>query len=121
MLTGRGPSPSGEVLLPTWGSFGDISDGEEKSEDEQEEGALAMATVATVQDLSPLTECRDKSQSMWLHYPHLELLVLFFAFEGTFSSLASAIKAASNCDEFLYPAILTLVSSTRKLGNSGFM
>ena len=80
-----------------------------------------MTTVATDQEVSPLTVCRDKSHSIWLHYPHVELLVLFFAFEGAVSSQVSVIKVASNCDEFLYPALLTLVSSTRQLKASGFL
>ncbi|CAM9965822.1 unnamed protein product [Ascophyllum nodosum] len=106
--TGRGPS-SGSGLLPAWRSLGEISEREAKSGGGEDEGVLAMTTVATDQEVSPLTVCRDKSHSIWLHYPHVELLVLFFAFEGAVSSQVSVIKVASNCDEFLYPALLTLL------------
>lgn len=32
--------------------------------------------------VDPITDCRDMSSSAWLHFPHVELLFLLFAFEG---------------------------------------
>lgn len=61
-------------------------------------------------DETPIAECRDKSTSAWLHFPHVELLFLFFAFEGAVASQASAIRHVGvGCPSVFATAVLTLV------------
>lgn len=54
--------------------------------------------------------CRNRSHSVWLHFPHLELLFLFFAFEGVVAAATSVLKH-SGCPAAFYPALVVLVSS----------
>ena len=57
-----------------------------------------------------LVECRDKSSSVWLHFPHLELIFLFFAFQGAVTTEARVIRHAGlNCPSVFFVAIAYLV------------
>ncbi|CAM9590962.1 unnamed protein product, partial [Ectocarpus sp. 13 AM-2016] len=58
--------------------------------------------------IGQVSECRELSQSPWLHYPHLELIFLFFAFEGAVTSQMAALRSA-NSSIILYAAVATLV------------
>ncbi|CAM9430646.1 unnamed protein product [Ectocarpus sp. 12 AP-2014] len=58
--------------------------------------------------IGQVSECRELSQSAWLHYPHLELVFLFFAFEGAVTSQVSALRSTSSSTVF-YAAVATLV------------
>ena len=65
-------------------------------------------TASGVQD--DLVECRDKSSSVWLHFPHLELVFLFFAFQGAVTTEARVIRHAGlNCPSVFFVAIAYLV------------
>ncbi|CAN0166666.1 unnamed protein product, partial [Ectocarpus sp. 4 AP-2014] len=57
--------------------------------------------------IGQVSECRELSQSAWLHYPHLELVFLFFAFEGAVTSQVSALRSTSSSTVF-YAAVATL-------------
>lgn len=46
---------------------------------------------------------------MWLHFPHLELLFLFWAFEGAVAAQVSALKNAE-CPWVFWLALAALVS-----------
>lgn len=39
-----------------------------------------------------IAECRDMSGSVWLHFPHVELLFLLFAFQGTVAAQVAALE-----------------------------
>lgn len=61
-------------------------------------------------DRNPVAICREHSRSVWLHFPHVELLFLFFAFEGAVGSQAAVLRDAG-CPEVFYTALAALVSS----------
>ena len=42
--------------------------------------------------LDPIVECRDMSASAWLHFPSVELVFLFFAFEGFIAAQVSGVR-----------------------------
>lgn len=46
---------------------------------------------------------------MWLHFPHLELLFLFWAYEGAVAAQVSALKNAE-CPRVFWLALVALVS-----------
>lgn len=58
----------------------------------------------------PILACRRRSRSMWLHFPHLELLFLFWAFEGAVAAQVSALKNAE-CAHVFWLALAALVGS----------
>lgn len=62
--------------------------------------------------LTPIDECRSQSGSAWLHFPHIELLFLLFAFEGAVASEASAIRQGFDTGEpswVCYAAVVAVV------------
>lgn len=68
-------------------------------------------TTTTTHDIqNDLIECRDKSSSVWLHFPHLELVFLLFAFQGVVASQAQVIHhTGRGCAPVTYTAITLLV------------
>lgn len=56
-----------------------------------------------------LMECRDRSRSAWLYFPHIELLFLLFAFEGAVASQLGALRDGG-CPWVVYMACTALVS-----------
>ncbi|CAM9702642.1 unnamed protein product, partial [Laminaria digitata] len=79
----RVPSPSGSALC-TW------SRGKGKTKDVEEQGG--HDTIRTENILSMVSVCRDRSTSAWLHFPHVELMFLLFAFEGAVAAGVSALR-----------------------------
>lgn len=57
------------------------SSGRYNSASDQEEGVLPVDRPRH-STLHPIAEFRDVSTSAWLHFPHIELVFLFFAFKG---------------------------------------
>lgn len=57
---------------------------------------------------NPILTCRRRSRSIWLHFPHLELLFLFWAFEGAVAAQVSAIRIAE-CPWVFWLALAALV------------
>lgn len=107
-----GPSP-----VASQGSqvSGEISSGygELHNSDEEERGGRGPGLVpmdSSGGQLSPVATCREHSTSAWLHFPHVELVVLFFAFEGAVASFAAAMRH-SECPEIFYTALVALVSA----------
>lgn len=75
-----------------------------------EEAGLPVATrKATWLNMKKIAECRERSQSAWLHFPHVELVFLLFAFEGAVAAQVAAVREASSPLVFTL-AIATLVS-----------
>ena len=77
----------------------------------EEGGGRGLVPARGESRLNPVAVCREHSASVWLHFPHVELLVLFFAFEGAVASFASAMRH-SECPEMFYTASGALVSVT---------
>lgn len=86
---------------------GNLPDADESDE---EEGSGQSLLATNHGRMGPIADCRAKSSSAWLHFPHVELVFLFFAFEGAMASQASAIKHAE-CVTTFYLGLLALVSN----------
>lgn len=76
---------------------------------DEEQGGLAI--VHNTSRLRSVAECRDRSHSVWLHFPHVELLFLLFAFEGAMTSELSALRSGG-CPPVFFTAVVVLVSLT---------
>lgn len=68
-----------------------------------------MVLMRGESSLNPVATCREYSRSAWLHFPHVELVFLFFAFEGAVASQASVIRNRG-CAHILWAAVAVLVS-----------
>ena len=92
------------------GSDDDGSASETDCSDEEEGGRRCRSVLTRVESrLSPVAECREHSTSAWLHFPHVELVVLFFAFEGAVASQVSALREGG-CPSVMITAAVALVS-----------
>lgn len=60
-------------------------------------------------NMKKIAECREKSQSAWLHFPHVELVFLLFTFEGAVAAQVAAVRENSSPLVF-FLAMSTLVS-----------
>ncbi|CAB1116602.1 unnamed protein product [Ectocarpus sp. CCAP 1310/34] len=77
--------------------------------DYDEEGGGGLGTLTRAESrLSSVAECREHSQFAWLHFPHVELVFLFFAYEGAVASQVSALREAG-CLPVMIAAGLALV------------
>lgn len=47
-------------------------------------------------NMNKVAECREQSQSAWLHFPHIELIFLLFAFEGGVAAQVAAIRESTS-------------------------
>ncbi|CAM9869077.1 unnamed protein product, partial [Ectocarpus fasciculatus] len=101
--SGTIPSPQ-QMERQAISSRGSTGRGDSTS-NEEESGRTNTRAGSSIGQVS---ECRELSQSAWLHYPHLELVFLFFAFEGAVTSQVSALRSASSSTVF-YAALATLV------------
>lgn len=72
---------------------------------EDEDAAPARAK----QSMALLLQARRRSRSAWLYFPHIELLFLFFAFEGALAAQLAAIRE-NGCSRVVVTAGITLVS-----------
>ena len=69
-------------------------------------------------NMNKITECRERSQSAWLHFPHVELVFLLFAFEGAVAAQVAAIRESSSPVVFIL-AMSCLVSLVLRKMYSG--
>lgn len=58
-----------------------------------------------------LADCRYRSCSVWLYFPHIELLFLLFAFEGAIASQLATMRGGG-CPWVFYMACTSLVRRT---------
>ena len=87
---------------------GNLSPVDEELENSDEEEGGGLVTMGNEGELGPVATCREHSTSAWLHFPHVELVILFFAFEGAVASFASAMRNPE-CPEVFYTALAALV------------
>lgn len=87
-------------------SAGNLTPVEEETDEEEGSGQVWMRGESRA---NPVATCRDHSRSAWLHFPHVELVFLFFAFEGAVASHAAVIRDGG-CPEIFYTAVAALVS-----------
>lgn len=89
-----------------------------KNRASRDDGGQASTTdvggAATPRDsswfsMNKVAECREQSQSAWLHFPHIELIFLLFAFEGAVVAQVAAIRESTSPVVFIL-AIACLVS-----------
>eukprot|EP00903_Cladosiphon_okamuranus_P021834 g20077.t1 len=85
-----------------------VDEGLAENSDEEEGRGNGFVQIRGERQLSPVATCREYSTSAWLHFPHIELVVLFFAFEGAVASFASAMRH-SECPEVFYTALAALM------------
>lgn len=93
-------------------------DGTDESEGEAEDLALMGAGHRA----NLIERCRERYASPWLYFPHVELVFLFFAFEGAVASQASAINSVG-CPGMVLAACLALVSPAQpeqRASDSGY-
>lgn len=75
---------------------------------DEEQGAPALTRRQNRLNMNKIAECREKSRSAWLHFPHVELVFLLFAFEGAVAAQVSAIRESTS-KVVLCLAIISLV------------
>lgn len=101
--------------LPTVQEESECSDSSRSNDEEQlgsdhsEGEGKEEVTADNEHRLGPVETCREQSRSAWIHFPHVELVFLLFAFEGAVASQASAIRSSS-CPEISATAGVMLVS-----------
>ncbi|CAM9339220.1 unnamed protein product, partial [Scytosiphon promiscuus] len=89
-------------------------DGLQEDADDQSRWAQPVDTAtdtggsAEYHDNHPILACRRRSRSVWLHFPHLELLFLFWAFEGAVAAQVSALMNAG-CSRVFWLALTALL------------
>ena len=103
-----GPSPFASRNSQVFPTLSPIEEDEPESSDEEEGRGRGLVPMESETRLSPVATCREKSTSVWLHFPHVELVVLFYAFEGAVASFASAMRH-SECPEIFYTALAAMV------------
>ena len=81
---------------------------DEDVSDEERGNSSSLIMMLGHQHPNPIEHCREKSRSAWLHFPHVELVFLFFAFEGAVASQVAVIREAA-CPEILIAALCALV------------
>ena len=102
-----GPSPFASQVSSRLPPFDELED---DSNDEEEGRGQGLVPMRGESRMSPVATCREQSTSVWLHFPHVELVILFFAFEGAVASFASAMRH-SECPEIFYTALTAMVSA----------
>ncbi|CAM9688565.1 unnamed protein product [Ectocarpus fasciculatus] len=45
--------------------------------------------------LGPVAKCRDRSKSLWIHFPHVELLFILYAFQGALAAQIDVLRHGS--------------------------
>lgn len=60
-------------------------------------------------DLEPVAKCRDRSKSIWIHFPHIELVFLLYAVQGSLATQVEVLR--HGVDRFFYAAAIALVST----------
>lgn len=98
-LHGAPPGPANSR-----GNIFDSSHGDLVSE---EEGVPSSPNVKTQQEMH--AETRGRSSSVWLYFPHIELIFLFFAFEGALAADLAALRE-NESSWVLFVASMALVS-----------
>ncbi len=68
------------------------SEGNRASTTDVEGGVPARTRRDNRLNMKKIAECREKSQSAWLHFPHVELVFLLFAFEGAVAAQVAALR-----------------------------
>ena len=100
------------------GSIWDTDTLEQKEDGVHEEGCLVVYRPRhNARD--PIVECRDKSTSAWLHFPHVELVFLLFAFEGFVAAQVSAARNAECLPVFITASTVLVGLNGRSVNLTG--
>lgn len=75
---------------------------------DEEKGAQYVSATPSASELGPVETCREKSNSEWLFFPHVELEFLLIAFHGSVASQACAILNSTSTQMKVY-AVIVLV------------
>lgn len=90
---------------------------EENSSDE-EKGVQRVSATHSESELGPVETCREKSNSGWLFFPHVELEFLLIAFHGSVASQAWAIHNSST--QVKVYAVIVLVRQVNTAVSANF-
>lgn len=60
-------------------------------------------------DLDPVAECRKRSQSIWIYFPHVELVYLMYAIQGSLSAQIEVLRHGEYDSVIFYVAAIALV------------
>lgn len=110
-LTARlGHTRNARLTLPTDSSTSPVVLGRGTDDGTETGGDEGLVVVGRDDEnwLSPVAECREVSASVLLHFPHIELLFLVFAFEGAVAAQIGAIRHAT-CPQVFCTAVIVLV------------
>eukprot|EP00752_Nemacystus_decipiens_P006426 g5789.t1 len=96
-----GPPPSYEEVIDAAPTHGEVA------ESVMDPVAAGGATTGK-SDLEPVAKCRERSKSVWIHFPHVELVFLLYAVQG---SLAAQLEVLRHGDGVVfYVAAIALVA-----------
>lgn len=99
------------------GAASDVT--EHRAGNTDEEGGLPVVARRTNRlNLDKIAECREKSQSAWLHFPHIELIFLLFAFEGAVASQVAAIRENLSIATLILAMVYLVRHSAYRLAGS---
>ncbi|CAB1109109.1 unnamed protein product [Ectocarpus sp. CCAP 1310/34] len=85
----QGPPPSyDKVATKPDGAADDVNVGAEGTRS-------AGGEEAGDDGLGPVAKCRDRSKSLWIHFPHVELLFILYAFQGALAAQVDVLRHGS--------------------------
>lgn len=114
-----GHTRNARLTLPTDSSTSPVVIGRGSDDGDEADGEEGLVMVGKDDEnwLSPVAECREVSASVLLHFPHIELLFLFFAFQGSVAAQIGAIRHAT-CPQIIGTAVVILVRVHECMGGS---
>lgn len=100
-MPGPPPSYTEMTKAPTHG---------EMTESGMDPTAAAVAANGKI-DLEPVTKCRERSKSIWIHFPHVELVFLLYAVQGSLATQLGVLRHGNGAIVFV--AAIALVRTNR--------
>ncbi|CAN0228204.1 unnamed protein product [Ectocarpus sp. 6 AP-2014] len=89
-----GPPPQG--LPPSYEQMVTTPDGAADNVNVGAEGTRSAGGEEAGDDgLGPVAKCRDRSKSLWIHFPHVELLFILYAFQGALAAQIDVLRHGS--------------------------
>ena len=76
-------------------------------------GKKAAAGGTSEDPAEQIAKCRDKSQSIWIYFPHVELVFLLYAVQGSLTAQVAVLREGNSGTVF-YAAAVALVSPLRQ-------
>lgn len=103
-----GPPPSYDDMVEPAPTDQEVT---ESGMDPAPVGGAANGTT----DLEPVAECRKRSQSIWIYFPHVELVYLMYAIQGSLSAQIEVLRHGEYDSAIFYVAAIALVRTNRSI------